>query len=138
MSTASAAPTAGAGVSAVPAVRIHDTVVLQRGHADSWTERLRREYAPGAARRGLALESVAREHVGTDTVAVHILWTLPGIRAFFGMRAAAGTDPSVAAFWSATDEIAVRRERRVTAPEPAVDPALDPAVDSPVDGEVPA
>ncbi len=100
-------------------MRIHDTVVLHRGDVESWTERLHREYAPGAARRGLALDSVAHEHVGTDAVAVHILWTLPGVRAFFGMRAAAGTDPAVAAFWSATDKIAVRRERHVTAVDPA-------------------
>lgn len=122
-----------AATGVAPAVRVHDTVVLRRGDADSWTERLRREYAPGAARRGLTLESVAREHVGTDTVAVHILWTLPGIRAFFGMRAAAGTDPSVAAFWSATDSIAVRRERHVTALDAvtAPDPVTAPASEVP-------
>lgn len=99
-------------------MRVHDTVVLRRDDVDSWTDRLRREYVPGAAGRGLTLASVAHEHVGTDTVAVHILWTLPGVGAFFGMRAAAGADPDVAAFWSATDKVAVRRERHVTAVTP--------------------
>lgn len=95
-------------------VRIHDTVVLPIGEVAGWIGGLHRDYVPGAAARGLALESVAREHVGADTVAVHILWTLPSVGAFFGMRAAAGADPAVAEFWGGTDRIAVERRRHVT------------------------
>lgn len=94
-------------------VRIHDVVVLPCAEVTAWTGEFRREYVPGAVRRGLTLDSVAHEHVGTDTTAVHILWTLPTVGAFFGMRHQAGTDPSVAAFWAATDARAVRRERHV-------------------------
>jgi hypothetical protein len=100
------------------AVRIQDTVVLPGAEVVSWTAKLRAEYVPGAVGRGLILESIAREHVDTDAVAVHILWTLPSVGAFFGMRSRAGTDPAVADFWAATDAVALRRTRHVTAVDP--------------------
>lgn len=94
-------------------VRILDTVVLRGADVDAWTAAWRHDYLPGAVQRGLTLVESWREHVDTDAIAVHTLWKLPGAKAFFGMRAAAGADPAVAAFWADTDALAVRRTRHV-------------------------
>ncbi|MDI2131963.1 NIPSNAP family protein [Yinghuangia seranimata] len=105
-------------MTAAAPVRVQDTVVLAHGEVAAWEADFRTRYVPGAERRGLTLAEVWHEHVGTADVAVHILWTLPSIGAFYGMRAAAGADPEVARFWADTDAVAVRRERHIAHVQP--------------------
>lgn len=90
-----------------------DTVVLPEAAAEDWLGRWRGEYLPGALERGMLLERVWRCYTGPEQVAVHVLWSLPTPYDFYAMRAAAAADPSVRAFWSATDALAHDRERRV-------------------------
>ncbi|GAB2546509.1 hypothetical protein [Nocardia heshunensis] len=97
------------------AVRVVDRIVLPVDRAESWLTFWRSDYLPGATARGLRAPQVLREYTGTDSVAVQIVWELPGIYDFYGMRGAAAGDPSVAAFWSDTDAVAVTRERHVLA-----------------------
>ncbi|MFM0502772.1 hypothetical protein [Paraburkholderia caffeinilytica] len=56
-----------------------------------------------------------------------LLWQLPGVLAYYGMRAATG--PEVIEFWSAVDQLAHRRRRHVLtgADQPLPEPmeALD-------------
>jgi hypothetical protein len=95
-------------------VTIFDDIVLPSDAVDEWWERWREDYLPGAAERGLQLTGAWRGFTeDPDKVAVVIQWTLPTVGAFFGSRGRGGADPTVAAFWAATDRIAVRRERRV-------------------------
>ncbi|MFE3190446.1 hypothetical protein ACFXHA_15635 [Nocardia sp. NPDC059240] len=97
------------------AVRVVDRIVLPVDRAEDWLTHWRGEYLPGATARGLRAPQVLREYTGADSVAVQIVWELPGIYDFYGMRGAAAADPAVAAFWSRTDAVAVTRERHVLA-----------------------
>ncbi|MGW5223770.1 hypothetical protein ACWEP5_02265 [Nocardia niigatensis] len=92
-----------------------DRVVLPADRAEGWLSRWRGEYLPGATARGLRSPQVLCEHTGADSVAVQIIWELPGIYEFYGMRGADAADPAVSAFWSDTDAIALTRERHVLA-----------------------
>ncbi len=94
-------------------VQVVDQVELSAGNVDGWLERWRTGYLPGAQQRGLTLVGSARRFTGHDSVAVTITWELPEPYAFYAMRAAAAADPSVAAFWAETDELAASRDRHV-------------------------
>ena len=96
-----------------PEIGIMDRVTLPRSEADPWIERLQHEYRPSAEARGLTLAGVWRTRADeSDAIEVVVLWTLPGPREFFGMRATSHTE-AVAAWWRETDALALRRERRV-------------------------
>lgn len=97
------------------AVRVVDRIVLPADRAEDWLTRWRSDYLPGATARGLRSPQVLHQHTGTDSVAVQIIWDLPGIYDFYGMRGAAAADPAVSAFWSDTDAVALTRERHVLA-----------------------
>ncbi|WP_406284872.1 NIPSNAP family protein [Embleya sp. NBC_00896] len=97
-------------------VHILDHVTLTNDQVALWLGQFHDRYLPGAQRRGMRLERVWRSPSGRDATTVHILWALPGIRAFYAMRGAAAADPSVAAFWAATDGYAVDRQRRALQP----------------------
>lgn len=97
-------------------VQVVDHVVLPADQAESWLERWRAEYLPGARARGMSLTTLARRYAGRDTVAVHIAWDLPGIYPFYAMRAATAADPGIARFWAETDAVAVARDRHVLEP----------------------
>jgi hypothetical protein len=103
------------GASDAPAaVTIFDDIVLPVDAVDAWFDRWRADYLPAAAERGLQLAGAWRGYTeDPENAAVVIQWTLPTVGAFFGSRGKGGADPAVAAFWAATDEIAIRRERRV-------------------------
>jgi hypothetical protein len=128
-------------VNAADEVHILDHVTLTNPQVAVWLGRFHDHYLPGALRRGMLLDRVWRSPAGRDATTVHILWTLPNIRAFYAMRGAAGADPSVAAFWAATDGYALDRGRRAlqpTIPGPAAAPsdetppgAFAPAVTTP-------
>ncbi|MET7299783.1 NIPSNAP family protein [Embleya sp. NPDC005575] len=113
--------------SATETVNILDQVTLTNDQVALWLGQFHDRYLPGAQRRGMRLERVWRSPAGRGTTTVHILWVLPGIRAFYAMRGAAAADPDVAAFWAATDRYASARQRR----------ALQPAMPGPVDAPDP-
>ncbi|WP_067544311.1 hypothetical protein [Nocardia crassostreae] len=96
-------------------VRVLDRVVLPADRADDWLSRWRTDYLPGATARGLRDPHVWREHTGADSVALQIVWELPGIYDFYGMRGAVKADREVARFWAETDAVALTRERHVMA-----------------------
>ncbi|MFB7717648.1 hypothetical protein [Nocardia sp. NPDC056100] len=102
-------------MSADNAVRVLDRVILPADQVEDWLARWRTDYLPGATARGLLGPQLLREHAGTDAVALQIIWELPGIYDFYGMRAAAAADPAVTEFWAATDALALGRERHVMA-----------------------
>ncbi|WP_067710789.1 hypothetical protein [Nocardia yamanashiensis] len=105
------------------AVRILDRVVLPADRADDWLARWRADYVPGATARGMRDPQVWREHAGADSVAWQIIWELPGIYDFYGMRGMAGADAAVTRFWAETDAVALARERHVLAAQQTVDAA---------------
>ncbi|MGV9412060.1 hypothetical protein ACWDOP_19275 [Nocardia sp. NPDC003693] len=102
-------------MSAEAGVRVLDRVVLPADRVEDWLAGWRADYVPGAFTRGLRAPHVWRAHLGADAVALHIVWELPGIYDFYGMRAAAGADPAVAEFWARTDALALERQRHVLA-----------------------
>lgn len=102
-------------VNRVPAVAVVDRVLLPAGDAESWLDRLRAEYVPGAAERGMRLADSWWSYVGPDLIEVTVRWELPDVVAFWAMRFAAGRDESVAAWWAETDALAVERHRTVGA-----------------------
>lgn len=97
-------------------VQILDQVTLTNDQVALWLGQFHDRYLPGARGRGMSLERVWRTPAGRGSTTVHILWSLPVVRAFFAMRGAAAADPDVAAFWAATDGYAISRERRALQP----------------------
>ena len=97
-------------------IAILDRVILPNDEARPWLDRMHAEYAPAANARGMLLTGAWSSPVDSDAVELCVLWELPDIVAFWRMRAAALSDPSVEAFWDATDAIAVERHRRVYEP----------------------
>ncbi|MFJ9417247.1 NIPSNAP family protein [Streptomyces sp. NPDC101227] len=95
-------------------MQVQDRIVLPAEHAGPWLDRWRGDYLPGARARGMTPQGVYRAHTGTGTVALTVIWTLPGPYAFYEMRAAAAADPDVAGFWTYTDALAVERDRRAS------------------------
>jgi NIPSNAP protein len=98
-----------------PGVTIVDRVTLGAGDAMAWLGRLRSDYAPGAERRGMQLAAAWWSHVGPDAVEVTVRWDLADVAAFWAMRRAAGQDPAVLEWWTATDALATARSRNVCA-----------------------
>jgi hypothetical protein len=94
-------------------VCVADRVVLANRDVPSWLATLESGYLPGALARGMTRAGLWTRHAGPDTTAVHVRWTLPHSSAFFRMRGAAAADPGVAAFWAATDVLALDRSREV-------------------------
>lgn len=102
------------GSSVAAAVTIFDDIVLPADAIDDWFARWQADYVPAATERGLHLVGAWRGFTeDPENVAVVIQWTLPTVSAFFGSRGKGGADPAVAAFWAATDRVAIRRQRRV-------------------------
>ena len=96
---------------------IVDEITLPDAEVDGWLDRWRAEYAPAARARGLELVGVwvgGTRDPRHRTVMVH--WRVASVRTFWSARMSAGADTSVAAFWAATDAIAVARDRRVLRP----------------------
>jgi len=96
-----------------PAVAIIDRVTLGSDIVEGWLGRLRAEYAPGAERRGMRLAGTWWSYVGPGTIEVTVRWDVPDVRSFWAMRRAAGADPTVAAWWAATDAVATERHRSI-------------------------
>jgi hypothetical protein len=96
-------------------VTIVDRVTLAGGDAPGWLDRLRTDYALGAARRGMRLAGSWWSYVGPDAVEVTVSWELPDVASFWAMRRAAAQDGSVREWWESTDAIALARQRNVCA-----------------------
>jgi hypothetical protein len=71
-------------------------------------------YLPGAKLRGMNL---ARNWIAPPVAVpglpntLWILWELPDIGAWWNMRARAGSDPAIVAYWAEVDKLCVKRER---------------------------
>lgn len=77
------------------AVAVIDRVVLPAENATEWVDRMRAEYAPGAAERGMQLADSWWAYVGPDQIEVTLRWELPDSATFWAMRfAAAGMNRS--------------------------------------------
>ena len=100
----------------MPPVNVIDRVLLRALDAQSWLERLRTEYAPGAERRGMRLADSWWCYDGPDAIEVTVRWELPDLASFWAMRHAANRDRSLAAWWAATDAVALERHRTVCSP----------------------
>jgi hypothetical protein len=97
-------------------VAIFDEVVLPVAAVEGWLESWRADYLPGASRRGLQLQGAWRGYSEDPEHAVIVIqWSLPSSEAFFVSRSQSNADPGVIDFWSATDELAISRNRRVLA-----------------------
>ena len=96
-----------------PGVSIVDRVTLGADDAIGWLDRMRAEYAPRAAARGMRLAGSWWSYVGPAAVEVTVRWELPDVASFWAMRRAAAQDESVREWWAATDAIAVARQRNV-------------------------
>ncbi len=95
-----------------------DRVVLPASEAAAWVERCRTEYEPAVLARGGPPAVVRWTSAGRPgTVTVTCEWHLADLATFWRTRVAS-TDPAVAAWWAATDALALDRERRVLAPAP--------------------
>ena len=94
-------------------VTVIDQITLPQEHAEEWLSRWRADYIPAARTRGMRVVRQWRCFSAADAVSVVVLWEVPGIYEFYGMRASATADPQVSRFWQWTDTLAVARERRV-------------------------
>ena len=96
---------------------ILDEITLATDEVDGWLTRWRAEYAPAAQARGLELVAIwtggTRDSQRSTVV---IQWRVASVGAYWASRQAATADSEVAAFWAATDAIALDRDRRVLRP----------------------
>ena len=96
---------------------IVDEITLPDCEVDGWLDRWRADYAPATRARGLELVGV---WVGGTRDPRHrivmVQWRVASVGTFWSARMSAAADPTVAAFWTATDTIAVARDRRVLRP----------------------
>jgi hypothetical protein len=97
----------------VASVIVIDRVTVRAGDAVSWIDRVRGEYASGAARRGMRLADTWWCYVGPDAVEITVRWELADVASFWAMRRAASQDEAVTEWWAATDAIALERHRSV-------------------------
>lgn len=95
-------------------IHVLDEIVVDAKHVPAVLALLQARYLHGSAARGLTLLNrwvsppVA---IPDEPNTLWLLWQLPGVLAYYGMRAAAG--PEVIEFWSAVDQLAHRRRRHV-------------------------
>jgi hypothetical protein len=97
----------------VASVIVIDRVTVRAGDAVSWIDRVRGEYASGAARRGMRLADTWWCYVGPETLEITVRWELADVASFWAMRRAASQDEAVTEWWAATDAIALDRHRSV-------------------------
>lgn len=96
-------------------ITITDQVTLPAAQADAWEDLWRTQYLPAAQQRGMTLTADSPRYAYTPTgnTVITVLYTLPDTTAFWGMRLAAATDPTVTDFWQQTDAMAHGRERHI-------------------------
>lgn len=97
-----------------------DRIEVAAAHRAELQARLLNDYAPAAARRGLALEGafVSPPFDLLDQPGLlRVRWQIADIAAWWAMRAAAN-DPAVPAFWASVAPLIRARERRYWVAEP--------------------
>ena len=116
-------------------IHVLDRFAARAEALDALRELHRFRYRPGAEKRGMQLvgewlaPAAAR---GRDAVEWQLLWGLPDLAAWWGMRAQASVDPEVVAFWRDADRHLESRSRRMLVPpgaepqEPPRRPRLEP------------
>jgi stress responsive alpha/beta barrel protein len=95
---------------------------------DALRELHRDRYRPGAEKRGMRLVAEwLAPGAGRERGAVEwqLLWALPDLAAWWGMRAQASVDPEVGAFWRDADRHLESRSRRTLVP-PGAEPSEPP------------
>lgn len=103
-------------------VFILDEVVVKPGRAQAYVEAYRRDYAPGAERRGMRLESAWRNppvmDFPTSPTTLYFLWSVADLNAWWSMRLSrtpAGGDERFEklAFWNAVEPMTLSRKRNL-------------------------
>ncbi|GAB3625919.1 hypothetical protein PTE30175_01083 [Pandoraea terrae] len=95
-------------------IHVLDEIVVDAKHISAVLSLLQEHYLGTSAARGLTLlNRWVSPPVGVPDApnTLWLLWQLPGVMAYYGMRGAAG--PEVIAFWSAVDGLCHRRCRHV-------------------------
>jgi hypothetical protein len=95
-------------------IYVMDRIVLRPGMLEPYRRAWEERYLPGARARGMELVRAwvtPPVEVSGESNEVIQVWALSGAGAFWAMRAQAGADPSVAAWWQEIDRYALRRER---------------------------
>jgi hypothetical protein len=95
-------------------IHVLDEIVVNAEHVPAVLTLLQEHHLSNRSARGLTLLNrwvsppVA---IPDERNTLWLLWQLPGVLAYYGMRAAAGLE--VIEFWSAVDQLAHRRRRHV-------------------------
>ncbi|HZZ05008.1 hypothetical protein [Paraburkholderia sp.] len=95
-------------------IHVLDEIVVNAEHVPVVLDLLQERYLGSGSARGLTLLNrwvsppVA---IPDEPNTLWLLWQLPGVLAYYGMRGAAG--PEVIEFWSAVDQLSHRRHRHV-------------------------
>lgn len=104
-------------------VFIVDRIVTRPGRAREFVARLRGEYAPGAAGRGMRLArllvSPPMWHEGANTVTA--VWELDGVAAWWEAARAGRGDPALRDWWDGIAALVEERSRSMAAEDGAVD-----------------
>jgi len=103
-------------------IHVLDRFAARPEALDALRELHRTRYLPGAERRGMRLASEWRAPAAARAGAAaewQLLWALPDVAAWWGMRGQASVDPEVAAFWAEADRHLEARSRRMLVPADA-------------------
>lgn len=115
-------------------ILILDEITVKPGMAATYRAFYRREYMPGATRRGMRLDGAWQNPPGQDIAELETtlfyLWSVENLDAWWAMRRsrlANGTDERFEkhAFWQSSDLMTVRRSRRFLTSQPA-EPTQEP------------
>jgi hypothetical protein len=111
----------------VTRISILDEIVARPGKADAIVQAYRRDYVPGAARRGMHLDGAWRnppmqDFDGTPTT-LYFLWSVADLNAWWAMRLSRTPDGrderfEKLAFWQELDAMALNRKRSLLSPLP--------------------
>lgn len=108
-------------------ILILDEIVVKPGFAEAYRETYRRDYVPGAKRRGMRLDGAWQNPPGVDiaelATTLFYLWSVESLEAWWAMRRSRlpdGTDERFEkhAFWQRSDLMAISRSRRFLTEQP--------------------
>ncbi len=108
-------------------VYVIDRVVTRPGCARRFVDTYLAEYAPGARERGMTLRDILVSPPlwfgESDDLAntITVIWTLPGVQAWWEMTWQARPDPALGAWWSRVGELVHERSRSFAAAVDDVD-----------------
>lgn len=102
------------GAAAASRIYVLDELVARPGMADACRRAYLERYAPGARQRGMRLELVRMTPplaLSAASSTLQFLWSVENVQAWWAMRAAAGADPAVHAWWAQVHSLTVSRRR---------------------------